>query len=74
MRQIDHRRLPAVAAGLLAACCTLHWILLAAGVGAPAAAGAFLVVLGIVGAAVAVPEGETAETAPHPPGLARHGH
>jgi hypothetical protein len=76
MRQVDHRRLAAVAAGLIAACSTLHWILLAAGVGALAvsSAGAFLVVVGIVGAAVAVPECETAETATHLPGPARHGH
>lgn len=74
MCQIEHRCLPA-AAGLVAACWTLHWIVLAAGVGvlAAAAAGAFLVVLGIVGGAVAVPEGETAETATHLPGPARHG-
>jgi hypothetical protein len=51
MRRIDLRRLPTAAAGLLAVCCTAHLILLAAGVGALAAAtaGASLVALGIVG-------------------------
>jgi hypothetical protein len=51
MRRIDLGRLPAAAAGLLTMCCTLHLILLAAGVGALAAgtAGASLVALGIVG-------------------------
>jgi hypothetical protein len=56
MRQIDPPRLPTTAAGLLAICCTLHLILLAAGVGAPAAAtaGASLVALGIVGVGAGV--------------------
>ncbi len=50
MSHIDHRRLPAAAAGLLTACCTLHLILLAVGVGAvaAAAAGVSLAALGIV--------------------------
>jgi hypothetical protein len=44
------RRLPAAAAGLAAACCTLHVTLLAAGVGAlaAAAAGASLVGVGVL--------------------------
>jgi hypothetical protein len=50
MPDVERRLLPA-AAGLLAACCTLHLILLAAGVGALAAAatGASLVALGVAG-------------------------
>ena len=52
MRGVDDRSLPAVAAGLLAACCTAHLILLAAGVSVLAAsAGGFLAGPGVVGVA-----------------------
>jgi hypothetical protein len=52
MRPIDRQRLPAATGGLLAVCCTLHLILLAAGVGvlAAAAAGASLAALAVAAA------------------------